>query len=350
MAHRPESRVFRVKTTMPRVTVVLSALQPEVPFSPTLRSVLRQSWIDFELLLVHAHGETREPAERDVLADRRVRQLTALGEGVASARNAGIRAARGPLIAFIDAGDQWHPEKLARHVAHLATRPQVGVSYSQSAFIDAQGRSLGYLQTPKLQRVRAHDVFLRNPVGNGSAAVVRRQTLDQIAQPASRAGDPPWFFDETLRPSDDVECWTRIALSTHWRFEGIGRPLTLFRVGAEGLPQALERQLASWEQVVQRIEAYAPFFVRRWAPVARAYQLRYLARRALREGRTAAAWELLAQALWQHPALLVSDAPRTLSTVGAALLQASLTEGLYARAEAWAMRCATRLSPRVRGG
>jgi glycosyltransferase involved in cell wall biosynthesis len=343
--------VFRTKTTMPRVTVVLPALRPELPISPTLRSVLRQSWIDFEVLLVHAHGETRGPAECDELADRRVRQLTASGEGVASARNAGIRAARGALIAFIDAGDLWHPEKLARHVAHLATRPQVGVSYSQSAFIDPHGRSLGYLQTPQLQRVRAHDVFLRNPVGNGSAAVVRRQTFDQIVQPAANsAAGLPWYFDETLRPSDDVECWTRIALTTHWRFEGIGRPLTLFRVGAEGLPQALERQLASWEQVVQRIEAYAPFFVRRWAPVARAYQLRYLARRALREGRTAAAWELLAQALWQHPGLLVSDAPRTLSTLGAALLQASLTEGLYARAEAWAMRCATRLSPRVRGG
>lgn len=335
---------------MPRISVVLSALRPEVPVGPTLRSVLRQSCAELEVLLVDAHAGIRASAERDLLADRRVRTLRASGEGVASARNAGIRAARGPLVAFIDAGDLWHREKLARHVAHLATRPLVGVSYSQSAFIDAQGRSLGYLQTPKLQRVRAHDVFLRNPVGNGSAAVIRRQTFDQIAQPASRSGDPPWFFDETLRPSDDVECWTRIALTTHWRFEGIGQPLTLFRVGAEGLPQALERQLASWEQVVQRIETYAPFFVRRWAPVARAYQLRYLARRALREGRTAAAWELLAQALWEHPALLVGDAPRTLSTVGAALLQACLSEGLYARTEAWAMRCATRFSPRVRGG
>lgn len=336
---------------MPRVSVILSKLEAAAPTELSLHSVLHQTWRDLEVLLVEPFASTPAPEPPASFADRRVRCIQAPGAGSASARNAGIRAASGSLIAFLDAGDLWHPEKLARHVAHLASRPRIGVSYSQSAFIDADGQSLGYLQTPKLRAIQAHDVFLRNPVGNGSSAVVRRDTFEQIAYAAPDAGgDGPWYYDERLQPSDDVECWTRIALTTHWHFEGLGLPLTLFRVGADGPPHAIERQLASWEQVVQRIETYAPFFIRRWAPVARAYQLRYLARRALREGRTTAAWELMAEALWEHPALLLSDAPRTLSTLGAALLQASLSRRLYAAIEAQAMRWATRFSPRVRGG
>lgn len=335
---------------MPHVSVVLSAPQPEVPVDPTLRSVLHQTWTDFEVLLVDAPAAAQPLPQRTGLQDRRIRFVAAPTEGLAATRNAGIRAARGPLVAFLDAGDLWHPEKLARHVAHLATQADVGVSYSQSAFIDAAGRSLDYLQTPKLTRVRAHDVFLRNPVGNGSSAVVRRATLDDIALPAPPGLPSPAYFDERFPASDDVECWTRIALTTAWRFEGLALPLTLFRVGADGWEHPLARQLEGWEQVVRRIDEYAPFFIRRWAPVARGYQLRYLARRALREGRTGVAWDLLGQALWQHPGLLGSDAPRTLSTLGAALLQALVPYRWYARTEALAMRWATRWSPRVRGG
>lgn len=335
---------------MSRVSIVIPALNPKIAIDGTLRSVLQQTWRDFEVLLVDGEVEARSPTQQAALLDRRIRVIAPSGDRVASARNAGIRAARAPLIAFLDAGDRWHPDKLALHVAHLAARQEVGVSYSQSAFIDEAGRSLPYQQRPKLRRVRARDVFLRNPVGNGSAAVVRRHTLDQIAfTPAGAAAPERCYFDESLRASDDVECWTRIALTTRWRFEGLASPLTLFRAPSDGLHEPFDRQLAEWDQVVQRIAAYAPFFSRRWAPVARGYQLRYLARCALREGRTGAAWDLLGQALWQHPGLLLSDAPRTLSTLAAALLQATLPRPCYARIENLAMRWATQWSPQAQG-
>lgn len=336
---------------MPLVSVVIPSYNVQAYLEQTLRNVLQQTFTDFEVLVID-DGSTDLTAEiaRSV-KDRRIRVISQANRGLAGARNTGIRAAKGEYIAFLDADDLWHREKLARHVLHLQSEPEVGVSYSQSAFIDNDGMPLGYLQTPKLCGIRAQDVFLRNPVGNGSAPVIRRMTLDEISyfSPKGARGEL-WYFDEEFRQSEDVECWIRIALQTHWRFEGIGMPLTYYRVAEGGLSANLDKQLASWERVLERVNTYAPFFAYRWGPVARGFQLRYLARRALRMGNAARAWRLLGQALSHHPSMLITDAPRTLSTIAAAALQSCVPRKLYARLEAFAMRLATRASPRVRTG
>ena len=127
-------------------------------------------------------------------------------------------------------------------------------------------------------------LFKRNPIGNGSAPVLRRAVFDAIAfRPASEE-DREWYFDETFRQSEDIECWLRIALSTAWRFEGLGQPLTRYRVNAGGLSAALDKQHATWEAAVVKARAINPGFVAQHEHAARAYQLRYLARRALSMG------------------------------------------------------------------
>ena len=76
--------------------------------------------------------------------------------------------------ALLDADDLWHREKLARHVALLDARPSVGLSYSASRLIGDTGADLGMTQWPQRGTANADDVLCRNPVGNGSAAVLRR--------------------------------------------------------------------------------------------------------------------------------------------------------------------------------
>jgi hypothetical protein len=77
-------------------------------------------------------------------------------------------------LAFFDSDDLWGPKKLEMHVSHLEKSPAVGVSYSASIFIDDGGKIMGIHQLPKLSNVTARDVICRNPVGNGSAPVIRR--------------------------------------------------------------------------------------------------------------------------------------------------------------------------------
>jgi hypothetical protein len=94
--------------------------------------------------------------------------------------------------------------------------------------------------------------------------------------------------------------------------------------------------------MVTRAAGYAPAFVARWVAPARGYQLRYLARRALRMGQTGRALQLLGQALRSHPAMLRDEPARTLVTLAAALVQAVAPAPAYRWAEAWGLRLAGR--------
>lgn len=322
---------------MPTVTVVMPLYNAERYVEQAIASVLAQTYADFELIVVD-DGSTDESVQRvRRFRDPRLRLVMQANRGLAGARNTGIRHARGCYIALLDAGDAWRPDKLARHVAHLDSRPKVGVSYSQSAFMDDDGRPLGLLQAAKLKDIQPVDVLCRNPVGNGSAPVLRRAALDAIRYTSDcRQEQLDCWFDEDLRQSEDIECWLRIATQTAWEFEGIGLPLTWYRANLGGLSANLEKQYQTWLLVRDKARVYAPRLIQRYGSLAEAYQLRYLARRAVRF-QDAAALRLMGLALRRDWRIVLAEPVRTLATLGCAALLAWLPANLYHRLEQRAM-------------
>jgi glycosyltransferase involved in cell wall biosynthesis len=322
---------------MPTVTVVMPLYNAERYVEQAIASVLAQTYVDFELIVVD-DGSTDESVQRvRRFRDPRIRLVIQANRGLAGARNTGIRHARGRYIALLDADDAWQPDKLAWHVDHLNSRPKVGVSYSQSAFMDDDGRPLGLLQVPKLTDIQPVDVLCRNPVGNGSAPVLRKAALDSIRYINEHRQEPrDCWFDEELRQSEDIECWLRIASQTTWEFEGIGLPLTWCRVSLDGLSANLEKQYQSWLLVRDKARVYAPSLIQRYGSLAEAYQLRYLARRAVRS-QDAAALRLMGLALRRDWRIALAEPFRTLSTLGCAALLVWLPAKLYHGLEQRAM-------------
>lgn len=322
----------------PRVSVVMPVYNVAAYVEAAVASVLTQDFADFELLIVDDGSTDDSLARCQAFNDPRLRIICQANRGLAGARNTGIRHARGQYVAFLDSDDLWTPDKLTAHVAHLDADPRLGVSYCQSAFIDGHGHRLGVLQSPKLKGVSAIDVFLRNPIGNGSVPVIRRAALDAVCFPATCGGElRDCWFDESFRQSEDIECWTRIALQTAWQFGGIGRVLTLYRVNDGGLSAQVERQLASWERFYAKVCAYAPDFARHHGAQARGFQLRYLARRLVRMGRGPLALHYACRACLTAPAILLREPRRTLLTLAAASCATLLPQSAYRGLERVAM-------------
>ena len=302
----------------PTVTVVMPVYNTAAYVEAAIDSVLDQTFGDIELLIIDDGGSDESITLCRAYTDPRIRIISQANRGLAGARNTGIHQAQGEFIAFLDSDDLWAPEKLTRHVQHLRQNHQIGVSYAASTTIDDEGRPLRIVQRPRIHRVQPHHIFLRNPIGNGSAPVIRRAVFDDIAF-LSDAGDRLSFFDETFRQSEDIECWMRIALTTPWQFEGLKGAYTHYRINEGGLSANVVRQYETWDRVRKKVWAIDARFARRWAPTAEAFQLRYLARRCLRLNDGSLALSLMQDAIARSPSILWREPAKTLATLGAAM-------------------------------
>tara|TARA_A100001391_G_scaffold93375_3_gene61939 strand:+ start:19945 stop:20991 length:1047 start_codon:yes stop_codon:yes gene_type:complete len=320
---------------MPTVSVIIPVDNAQRFLADAIQSVLGQSFPDFELIIVNDGVTDARLRERERFRDWRIRIIHHGAHlGRAAARNTGINHARGDFIAFLDADDVWKNDKLMRHIQHFAVDPEIGLSFSRSSFMNVQGEPIHGYQMPKLFDIDAAHLLCRNPVGNGSAPVLRRETLQDVRFLGERGGESVYcYFDEDFRQSEDIECWLRIAATTSWQIEGIPEPLTVCRINEGGVSGKLHRQFASWEKMMEKAVQFAPELVQRHGRRARAHQLRYLARQAIRFNDGLAAARFLNRAVAADPSILREETAPTLCTAIAAYSQCCLPRPLYAFCE-----------------
>ncbi|MFQ3234633.1 MAG: glycosyltransferase involved in cell wall biosynthesis [Paraglaciecola sp.] len=324
------------KRTLPIVTVVIPMFNVEKYIEKCITSVLAQTFKNFEVICVDDGCTDNTPIILKQYTDPRMRVITQKNRGLACARNRGIQAAKGIYIALLDSDDCWADEKLAKHVLHLNSNPEIGVSYCPSLFIDKNGNMIGMGQYPKLTKISFKDILCRNPIGNGSAPVIRKRLLEEIST-KNQEQSRKYYFDETLRQSEDIELWVRIALLNTWKFEGIPEPLTYYRINNGSLSANLKKQFASWTLAMSKNEQTNARLFKRLLPIARAYQFRYLARRAIHSGESYQAITFIHRALFEQPLILFEEPKRTIVTYVCALLS-FLPHSLYVNLEKLAIK------------
>ncbi|MCC0179229.1 glycosyltransferase family 2 protein [Waterburya agarophytonicola K14] len=324
---------------MKLVSVIIPVYNVENYIAQTINSVLSQTYTNFEVLIIDDESPDRSIEICQQFNDPRIKIIHQQNRGLAGARNTGIRHAQGDYLAFLDSDDLWLPEKLARHVQHLDSAPQVGVSFSRSQFIDGESQPLGIYQMPKLQDITPSHLLCRNPIGNGSAPVIRKEVFSAICFQDNLYGQiENFYFDENFRQSEDIECWLRIASETSWLIEGIGDALTLYRVNGEGLSANVLKQYDSWSQMIEKHRDRSPELLAQYENPARAFQLRYLARRAVRLKDSKMAVRLTHQALATHWQIILSEPSRTIQTIFAAYLLRLLPLSFYQGCERFALK------------
>lgn len=301
---------------MKKVSVIIPVYNAEKYIAATIESVLAQTHKNFEILIIDDGSPDRSIQVCQQFNDPRIKIIHQANRGLPGARNTGIRHAQGDYLAFLDADDIWLPTKLEKHVNHLDNSPTVGISFCYSAFINEEGNPTGLYQKPrKLYDITPSYVLCRNPVGNGSAAVIRREVFQGIQFQDDMHGTVEnYYFDERLRRAEDIECWLRISIQTHWRHEGIPEVLTLYRITTSGLSANALQQLEALQTVVEKTRSYAPDIIAHCEKAAKAYHLRYTARRLVSLGDGVTSVKLFNQALTNHWRILLEEPQRTLLT------------------------------------
>ena len=124
----------------PTVSVVIPAYKQADYLSAAIESVLQQSYPHWELLVVNDASPDHTNEVVACYLDPRIKLINhESNRGLPGARNSGIRAATGEIIALLDADDLFHVDKLQAHVEFLNANPQVDVSYNARYEISDKG-------------------------------------------------------------------------------------------------------------------------------------------------------------------------------------------------------------------
>lgn len=322
-----------------KASVIIPVYNAEKYIGQTLQSVLNQTYKNLEVIIVDDESPDNSIKVCQQFTDSRITIIHQKNRGLAGARNTGIRHAQSEYIAFIDADDIWLPEKLEKHIIHLENYPDVGVSFSRSAFIDETDKPLGTYQITKLQDITPLDILCRSPIGNGSAAVFKKAVFDDIKFRNNFYGTvEDFYFDDNFRLSEDVECWVRIAIQTKWKFAGIAQPLTLYRIHSHSLSANLNQMIDFREKVFEKTSSYAPKEMALWEKPARAYHLRYVARRAVTINKGILALKLMYLSIINYWRIILEDFQRTFETIAAAFMLCIVPKPLYNKIKSIALK------------
>lgn len=302
---------------MPLVTIVLPVFNATATLVETLSSLRAQSLRDFEIVAVDDHSTDGSSELLRALAEEepRLRVLTNPRKGPSAARNHGACQGRGRYIAFCDADDLWHPDKLARLVPAF-TRSDASAFYGRVAFVTAEGAPTGVVSRLPAERLSIAALLGENPVCCMSNLTVRAEAFFATGG-----------FDEDMVHAEDVEWMIRL-IGAGGRVCGLPEVQVSYRASPAGLSSDLGAMARGRARALRTAARYGVRPDRR----AEAVHHRYLARRALRLGLSpAVAIGHALRGLARAPGPFLVPPRRGVATLAAAVLNPILPRALARR-------------------
>ena len=276
---------------MPCCSIIIPAYNAIKYLPDTLESVLKQTFTDFEILIINDGSSDNVVEWFTNITDPGIKLISQSNQGVSAARNTGIAEAKGEYIAFLDADDLWSPTKLEKQLQCFANNPSLGLVHTAMTLVDEKGNSLGRTFTSNVEG-DALKLLLENNTIVTSSVIVRRNCLTTVGE-----------FNINLNSSEDWELWVRIA--SRYPIGLIKEPLVFYRQHPENTTknwQMLEQDLYSIEQVFQSVPQELSYLKNRTYANAKIY----LAWKALQTGYSKQAADFRNQAVKHYFKLLLS--------------------------------------------
>lgn len=204
------------KSNNPEVSVIIPTYNRAWVLKEAIDSVLAQDFKDYELIVVDDGstdntGQVLDAYGQDLIVMRQS------NEGVSAARNRGIAAAAGRLLAFLDSDDLWLPRKLSSQVDFFKSNPDAVINQTEEIWIRN-----GVRVNPRIRHHKFSGMIFERSLAlclvSPSAVMMKRSLFDEVG-----------LFDEDLPACEDYDLWLRIS----WRYPVhlIETPLIIKRGG-----------------------------------------------------------------------------------------------------------------------
>ena len=233
---------------MADVSIIIPAYNAAEFIGETLASVAAQTFTSHEVIVINDGSPDTEELERVLEPYRdRIVYIKQENGGAGAARNAGLRAARGEFVAFLDADDAWLPNFLSEQVAFIKSGEGYDLVYANARLFGEGPKAHGTVMDRDRSEgpVTFESLIGERCIVNTSSVVARREPILEVG-----------LFDESLRNSQDFDLWARLAKREGARMNYQNKVLARHRAHEGSLAwdgvKSVEGELKVLEKIGQR--------------------------------------------------------------------------------------------------
>lgn len=189
---------------MPRFSIIIPVFNKEMFVAKTIKSVLSQTFSDFEIIVINDGSTDKSEAEILSITDERIRYFSKENEGVAVARNFGISKASADYICFLDADDFWFLhflETMNEYIQKLSEEKVFACAIEIETNKKTFPAQYSFDQKSEFEIVNFFEASQRETVLWTSSVCIHKEVLEKTG-----------VFDEQLKVSEDTDLWIRIGL------------------------------------------------------------------------------------------------------------------------------------------
>lgn len=209
------------KNHKPIVSIITPCFNPDSNLINAIKSVQRQTFSSYEHIVIDdcSSADLVEEFSRYMSNDPKIRFIHRnWNAGAAVTRNRGISEAKGRFIAFLDADDMWHPQKLEKQIEFMLNE-NLALSYSAYEVINTRGDIIG-VRTPP-EQLTYDDLLKSNRIGC-LTAIYDTSKLGKMYMP-------------NILKRQDLGLWLKILKKERLAKGIINTPLAQYRVGCKSL-------------------------------------------------------------------------------------------------------------------
>lgn len=201
----------------PKVSVIIPTYNREKFIGEAIQSVLDQTFLDFEIIVVDDGSTDRTGDVVRAFASEKIKYIYQPNRGRSNARNHALGRAKGRYIAFLDSDDLYLPGKLALQVVYMEEHPEIGMIYTSARCIGEDGApAKAKYDATASGWIYEHIAFFVPVTITLPTVMVRREVFDKVGA-----------FDEEMERFEDTDMWRRI--SKHYQINALHEQTCLLR-------------------------------------------------------------------------------------------------------------------------